>query len=298
MAGIYFLFQDIPGAREVESVETRNMKPRDISILSFGDFHSGGLTALFPDYAMQFYYDKNNILPYSPSPFQVEMYNHFIAGAKHFKKTSKGRQKIIIVNGDATDGNHHGTVQIISPQLKHHMQIFIELMDNFLQVCEFSVKNGDELHFVSGTESHTGFGEYDIKKQYEPIGAEYHDELQLTMNEKRLWWTHEGAKPGKGANEGNALRNFARDLYIDCLKSGKLPPHLITTSHYHKNSYDSYNDNYQHTIHYQVLPSWQGKTRYAIAKSAYQRNDIGMIFNTVTAEGDLRFEPFLMKEKQ
>lgn len=236
---------------------------------------------------MFFEYDKKNVLPYHPSEYQKSMYSHFIACAVHMREIGKGKKKIIVMNGDAIDGNHHGSIQIISPSPKHHSQIHNELMEAFLKESGFSVKNGDELHYVSGTESHTGWEEYGIGKHFEPYGAQYHDELRLISNGARLWWTHQGPRPGKGANEGNALRNFARDVYWDSIKAKELPPHLITTSHFHKSSYDSYNDSYAHTIQIQVLPSWQMKTRFGIKASAFQRNDIGMQFTEVTTNGNV-----------
>ena len=271
------------------------MKPRDELIINLGDTHNGGLTALFPNYSMQFKYDDKNVLSYSPTPYQAAMYEHFISGAVKAKEMGKGKKLRVILNGDAIDGNHHGTIQIISPNQKHQSQIHIEVMENFLDACGFSVKNGDELHYVSGTESHTRWDEYGIREHFDAIGAQYHDELKLEVNSLRLWWVHEGPKPGKGANEGNAVRNFARDVYWDCLKSVPqiTPPHLITASHYHKNTYDVFADSYRHTIHIQVLPSYQGKTRYGQKASPFQRSDIGMVFNVVTAGGDLRFEPYL-----
>lgn len=269
------------------------MKPRDDLFVSFGDFHNGGLTALFPNYSMQFVYDKKNVLTYLPTPQQAEMYEHFMSGARVAKEMAKGKRLRIILNGDAIDGNHHGTIQIITPNQRHQSQIHIEVMENFLDACGFSVKNGDELHYVSGTESHTRWDEYGINEHFEAIGAQYHDELKIESNGRRLWWVHEGPKPGKGANEGNAVRNFARDVYWDCLKEKIDPPHLITTSHYHKSTYETFSDSYRHTTHIQVLPSYQMKTRYAIKVSPFQRNDIGMVFNTVTTGGDIRFEPYL-----
>lgn len=275
------------------------MKPRDAFIASFGDFHSGGLTALFPDYKMYFEYDKKNILPYEPTNYQASMYGHFMACAALVKERGRNKRKVIVMNGDATENSHHGTAQLISPSLKHHCQIHIELMEQFVKASGFSVKNGDELHYVSGTESHTGWEEYGIKKHFDALGAQYHDELKLTINGKRLWWVHQGPNPGKGVNEGNPLRNFARDIYWDCLKINILPPHLVTCSHFHKAAYDSYNQGYDHAIHIQVLPSWQMKTRFGIAASGFQRNDIGMTFNEVTINGDLRItKPFLWQDIQ
>ncbi|WP_206688750.1 hypothetical protein, partial [Streptococcus pseudopneumoniae] len=64
-------------------------KSRDTFIVSFGDWHSGGLTSLFPNYPMTFEYDKNNKLPYRPSIEQSSMYKHFIGDAKKTKDMSK-----------------------------------------------------------------------------------------------------------------------------------------------------------------------------------------------------------------
>jgi len=40
---------------------------RDVFIVSNSDFHSGGLTALFPNYPMRFEYDEKNVLSYTPT---------------------------------------------------------------------------------------------------------------------------------------------------------------------------------------------------------------------------------------
>lgn len=248
---------------------------------------------------MSFEYDKKNVLSYSPTPYQSSMFAHFTDCALEMRAMGKDKKKIIVMNGDAIDGNHHGTIQIISPSPKHHSQIHTELMDAFIDASGFSVKNGDELHYVSGTESHTGWEEYGIKEHYDALGAQYHDDLRMTINGMRLWWTHQTAKPGKGANEGNPLRNFARDIYWDCMKANEPAPHMITGSHFHKSSYDSFNDSYRHTIQIQILPSWQMKTRFGISASAFQRNDIGMQFTEITTGGDIRrMKPLLWEMPQ
>lgn len=155
------------------------MKPRDEFIVNFGDFHNGGLTALFPNYSMQFKYDDKNVITYSPTPQQAAMYEHFMSGAKYVKDNVKGKRLRIVMNGDAIEGSHHGTIQVVTANQKHQSEIHIEVMESFLDASGFSVKNGDELHYVSGTESHTRWDEYGIKEHFEHIGAQYHDELKL-----------------------------------------------------------------------------------------------------------------------
>lgn len=267
------------------------MKPTDEIIVKMGDTHSGSSTALFPDYQMTFKLDEKNYFSYSPTSYQTGMYNHFIACGKKAKELSKGKRLKVVMNGDAIDGNHHGTQQLVTRNPKHHSEIHVELMETFLDVCGYSIKNGDELYYVSGTESHTGWEEYGIAAAMQAYNAKYSDELMLNINSRRFWWTHQGPKPGKGVKEGNPLRNFAADVYWDCLKEKRQPPHMISTSHYHKSSYESFNDSYAHTVHIEVLPSFQIKTRFGIAASPFQRNDIGMSFNMVTAEGTIHVLP-------
>jgi hypothetical protein len=270
----------------------------DVNVIHIGDMHSGGLTALYPSHPMTFELDKKNTRTVPPNPYQRKLNKHFLKGADVIREASNGMRKIIVHNGDAIDGYHHGSMQYVVTSPKEQSKIHIDLMETFLDRVGFSLKNGDELHYVSGTETHTGWEEYGIAEAFNHLEAKYWDDLRLTVNGVRLWWTHQGPKPGKGINEGNPLRNFARDIYFDCKEREKVkPPHLITTSHFHKSSYDSWNLSYDHTVHIQVLPSWQGKTRYGIKASPFQRNDIGYVWNVITAGGDIRFNRFIMDDK-
>lgn len=263
---------------------------RDTINVSLSDMHSGGLTALFPNYPMTFRLDEKNSLNYAPSFDQIKMYEHFIKCADEVKRRAIGKRMVIVHNGDAIEGFHHGNVQVVTPNPQHHTAIFIELFDVFLDRVGFSVKNGDELHFTSGTESHTDWQEYGISKHFEVFEAQYHDELCKEINGKLVWWTHHGPNPGKGANEGNAHRNWLRDIYWDSVKEKRQPPHLVITSHFHKSHYDSYNQSYEHTVHGIVLPSWQMKTRYAHRVAPFQRNDIGLTVTEITSDGHIRIE--------
>lgn len=271
---------------------------RKVKTVNFGDTHCGSTTAIFPNYKMYFKYDEKNIIPYEPTPDQTRIYEHMMNCADHIRANSVDTKMVVVVNGDAIDGNHHGSIQVISGNPKHHSEIFVEIMDVFLDRSGFSVKNGDELHFISGTESHTGWEEYGISNHYSHMGAQYHDELMMDINGNLCAWTHQGAKPGKGTNEENPIRNFARDLYWDCIKENRQPPHLAYSSHFHKAGYAIYNDGYRHTIHYQTLPSWQGKTRFGLRASPFQRNDIGMTVTEIKEDGTIKIIPPLLMERK
>lgn len=270
------------------------MKNKDVLLVSLSDMHSGSTTALFPNRQMTFIHGGKPAIIASPTSEQKQLHDHWVHCGKNIKAMAKSKRLIVVHNGDAIDGNHHGSIQIITPNQKHQTDIHIELMDELLKLSGFSVKNGDELHYTSGTESHTEWAEYGIKEYYNALGAQYHDEMQINVNGRLVWYTHHGANAGKGANEGNGVRGWLRDIYFDCLKSGITPPDMITTSHYHKAHYQPYTDGYNHTIHGQILPSWQRKTRYAYRVAPFQRNDIGMTVTEITAAGDIRIMPPLL----
>ena len=262
----------------------------NVLLVSLSDMHSGGSTALFPDKSMTLKYDDKNAMRLTPSPEQKKLYKHFLQCAERVRKLADGRRIIIVHNGDAIEGMHHNSVQVMTPSPRHQSQIHIELMGTFLDRVGFSVKRGDELHYTSGTESHTGWEEYGIAGHFSALGAQYHDELKLKVNGLEIWYTHHGANAGKGANEGNAHRNWLRDIYFDALKCKASPPDLVITSHFHKCTYNSYSDSFQHTIHGVILPSWQQKTRYAFRAAPFQRNDIGLVTTTITEDGGMQFQ--------
>lgn len=268
---------------------------RDSVQVHLSDTHCGGLTALYPNYPLTFEHDKNNSITISPTDEQRVIYEHFMYCADEAKRIAKKKRIQIVFNGDATEGSHHGNVEVVTPQMRHHVQIFKEVFDNFLARIGFSVKNGDTLDFIVGTHAHTEYEEYKISEMYSDFGAQYHYELKKEINGKQIRWVHQGANAGKGANIGNAHRNWLRDVYWEDVNNGIKPADLIVSSHFHKAHKGSYDNSYFHTVNGIILPSWQLKTKFGYRVSPFSRNDIGLNITEVTADGFLKIhKPLLM----
>lgn len=271
--------------------------PKDAIVVSLSDMHSGGSTALFPNYPMTFKHNGEDAQVSSPTPQQKRMYEHFIDCGKKIKAQAKGKKIVIVHNGDAIEGHHHGSIQIVTPNYNHQSEIHIALMEDFIKATGFSRKNGDEIHYTSGTESHTGWYEYGISEHFSALGAKFHDELKIKINSREVWFTHHGGGAGKGANEGNGYRNWLRDIYWDNVKQKNEQPDIVVTAHYHKPIYQTFVQDW-HTIHGMILPSWQYKTRYAYKVAPFQRNDIGLQTFDITEEGHIAIhKPMLMEVK-
>lgn len=228
-------------------------------------------------------------------PHQLSIYNHVMKQARRIKKDSEGMQKVIVFNADLIEGLHHHTIQLKVLSVDHMVLIANDIIETFLQEVGFSVKNGDELYFGSGTESHTGYKEVEIASNFKHLGAKYYDELRLSKNGRDIWFAHQWVGVGKGHNEGNPIHNGLKSLYYDCLKEKRKMPDLVIGSHFHKAGLGSFSQQWK-TYYGIITPSLQMKTRHGLKVSAFQRNDIGFVEFDLTANGLLKFyEPALLK---
>lgn len=236
--------------------------------------------------------EKSRIL--KPSNNQKKLFSHLMYCADYVKNKFKDYKKVVIHNGDAIEGNHHRTIQLSAPTPDDHVQIHIEVMESFLRRLNFSVKNGDELYYGSGTEVHTDYTEARIARHFEPYNARYYDELKLTQYNKKIWFAHQWRGTGDGANEGNAINAGLKSMFYNSLKEGWEMPDLTIGSHYHKSAMGSYSQNWK-TYYGMITPSFQMKTRFGQKVSAFQRNDIGVGLFEVAENGLYIHKPLLMK---
>jgi len=246
---------------------------------------SGGTTALYPNQTMNF---KDGIRP--PSDIQIKIFEHWNKCAEEVRKARKGKKLIIVSLGEAIDGVHHNTSQLMTRLITEQITIHVELMRHFKKVVGFS--GNDEIHYLAATEVHTGGNEEECGRQVgatqNDLGFYSSDELRLSINGKMLWFSHHGPTAGKGANAGNAQRNFLRDLFYDCIKHGVTVPDFITTAHTHIPFYNTYiqkhNGKY-YVVRGLICPSWQQKTRFAHKVAPLSVNEIGLQYFTVSKDG-------------
>jgi len=275
------------------------MLERNVINIALSDTHCGSDRAVFPpkiSLPPLMADEKERLLTYSNN--QKKLYEHLMYCAHYIRDNFAGHKKVITHNGDAIEGIHHHTIQLSAPMVDDHVLIHEAIMGDFLHESGFSVMNGDELHYVSGTETHTGYTEQRIKKHFEYYGATFHDELKLTQHGRKIGYVHQWAGAGNGQNEGNGLTNALKALYYNSLKEGREMYDLIISSHYHKAIMASYSQNWE-TYYAMITPSFQMKTRHGHKVSAFQRNDIGLGLAEVTTSGLIKIhKPLLMDEKR
>lgn len=155
------------------ALEKDNLLSKDALVVPISDLHSGGTTALFPNRFVQFKHANRK-----PTAEQKAMFKHWSFCADKVAEARKDKKLIIVHDGDALEGYHHNSHQVITMLEEEQIDIHIELMDFFLQ----KVGGADELYYVTGTEVHTNDGESRIGKDLGaiPNGELFaHDELRI-----------------------------------------------------------------------------------------------------------------------
>lgn len=274
------------------------MKVTDSLIAIPSDMHTGSSTALFPN---RFWQDEHQ--NHTPNQKQKEIYAVFETCMQYARERRKNKRLIMIHNGDSIEGVHHNSSQICVFNKDSQAELHQELMDTFLQKAKFDKSSGDRLFYVRGTETHVEDKEAVIAKdlgaEKTPDGNYVFDHLELTVNGRLIWLVHHGKGRGRGAAEGNTLRNFLRDVHYDCEKVGKRTPDIVVSGHVHAPTYSNYvyrKGNDFQIMHGVICPSWQAKTRYAYKVAPVDVNEIGCVFIEITASGDIRVPHFILQD--
>jgi hypothetical protein len=270
-----------------------NIQETLLCVLS--DMHVGGSTALFPRNG--FVNSQGNHV--KPNKKQREIYKTFVRFAGEVSVARKGKRLVVVNLGDAIDGFHHGSMQESLFQEKDQCAAHVELMGEFLS--RVGLGKGDELYYVQGTETHVKDTENDMAKELGAvkIGSKYiTDVLTLNINGFVSVFAHHGKGRGAGQNEGNALRNFLRDIRSDMEKDGFGRIDALWSGHTHGHTYNTHisrvRDNF-HVMHGIISPSWQAKTRYAYGKVPLAVNSVGGVFAKIGADGTFGVPRFVVQ---
>ncbi|MFA6176345.1 MAG: hypothetical protein WC765_07185 [Phycisphaerae bacterium] len=258
-------------------------------VVMMADMHSGSNYALFPDHP----YDLQKGNNHHATSLQQRIRQHFETTSERIAEDRKDKRVILVHNGDALDGFHHDNTDIATRQATEQMEIHQELMVEFQRRINWQA--GDQLYYTVGTECHTGDNENIVAEKLNAVqtldGMYVFQNLQLEINNFLTMFVHHGPNGGFGKNEGNALRSWLENIYIDYGKNRQPVPDLVVSGHVHTATFNDCimrEDDRYRRISGVILPSWQAKTRFAHRVSPVARNRVG----TATIEiGDMMGTP-------
>lgn len=235
---------------------------RPVVLAVTSDQHCGSTVALAPP---EIRLDDGG--EYRASKAQRWLYDGWIA---YWRRVAEVRDALdaelfAAFNGDLTEGNHHGTTQILSGNPNAQAAVVDAVMRPVLAL------NPDRLFFVRGTEAHVGASgnaeeriASGLRKDKRPVvgdgvtGNASHWHLKLALQGVRIDLAHHGRVGTRPWTKPNITANLAAEIFYAHAASGQPHPHLAIRSHMHMwvDTHD------QHPTRVVQLPAWQLATSF------------------------------------
>lgn len=222
---------------------------------------------------------------YTPSKAQIwtwDCWNEYWSDVAKFRKKVKARL-YTVYNGDAFDGDHHDTAQIIT----RHPEPSAYIADRVFGVPK--ALRPDRQFVVRGTETHTGPSGASEEAWARGIQAEKdvltdrwsHWRLRMEVNGVRLDFAHHGRVGTRPWTRTNAIAALAAEIFMEHAANGYPYPHLAIRSHRHV-----YGDSYTaHPTRVIQTPAWQIKNSFGHKVATESLADIGGVIVVVHPDG-------------
>jgi hypothetical protein len=255
---------------------------RPVVLAITSDHHCGSTLGLCPpegvriDEGAEYHPNKGQLWTWSC----WESYWHDVAAlrAKH------GAELWCAYNGDAVDGDHHNTSQIISrnPEPQSY------LLDRVFGVP--AKLNPDRQFAIRGTEVHVG----PAGSTEETWAKRLANHVRNPETKSHSWWhcrpeihgvrfdfQHHGRVGGRPWTRASAIAQLAAHIFYEHAEAGEPPPHFAIRSHCH-----TYGDSYDATPTRVIqTPAWQLKTAHGHRAVPEAITRIGGIIITVFPDG-------------
>jgi hypothetical protein len=181
-------------------------------------------------------------------------------------------------NGDMTEGEHHGSTQVLSGNPTAQAMVVNEVMRAPLAL------GPDALLFIRGTEAHVGKSACaeeriadGLRRDKRPVisddetGNASHWHKKLEIDGVRLDWAHHGRVGTRPWTKPNVVANLAAEIFYDHAKDGEPHPHIAIRSHMHQ----FVDTGTIHPVRVIQTPAWQLATAFIHRIAPGKLADIG-----------------------
>jgi hypothetical protein len=253
------------------------------NLVVISDLHAGCRLGLFPNDAGLL--DEG--VSYNPSEAQLivwswwtEFWESWVPDVCHHEPFA------VVVNGDALDGRHHGSVTQFSQNLADQAKVAKRILRPVVEACE------GRFYMVRGTEAHVGpSGENEelmaeeLKAIPDSSGHFARHEAWIRLGEKYLVHVaHHIGTSGSMHYESTALMRELTEAYVESGRWNNEPPDVVVRSHRHRNA-EVRVQTYKGFATVCTTAGWQLKTPFAY-RIAGARQALPQIGGTLVRAGD------------
>lgn len=225
------------------------MPIRAVVVLS--DLHCGSSKALLPPGFVTL--EGNEVDQNVPQQWLWECWIR----ANNFIDSTLGRSPFaLVLNGDLLEGIHHGTKEIISPEMADHRRAAMEVLRPL-------AKRAAKVFVVRGTEAHVNNHEASMGEELHAVrnpelGICAFDRLTLDVNGVRCVFRHHIGTTTQRGLAGTAMSRQLEQEQVEAAVNEEVIPRVLVCSHRHTPGI--YRNEWGLCM---VTPAWQILTRFS-----------------------------------
>lgn len=268
-------------------------------ILIVSDIHAGSTIGLLHPDGVQL--DDGGWV--YPGPHQLWMYGQYERMVDDMRELSEGYPTHVVFLGDMTEGVHHNTHQIISPDKGTHIQAaFDVLTDGVLTIPHKTI------HMVRGTPAHVDRAaglekslaaklNHDFPIVRDPESNSFvYPVLQMELNGTLLDFKHHGRMSGREHLRKGYSGHYAFDIWASYHMDGRRPPSVAFRAHNHR-FMDSGPD-HRGVTRVVGTPCWQLSSEWVRRIAIETRPDLGGVCCFVSRTGQIEIIPLLYEPEE
>lgn len=231
----------------METISMKKYHKTPLKVVCVSDMHCGSDVGLRPP---EVELPNGNVNYIGNSIHQQFLWDSWLKAIEWVKTVVCDDPFILLINGDAIEGIHHGSTELVAMEWETHLAIAYHTLKPLTDLT-------DNILMVKGTECHTQNLENELACA---IGAregkaknQWLFRVNGVLNDAQH---HMGTTKRKWLESGEGCRIMANNR-LNCLDAGHEPPRVFWRAHRHVGGYIEQSGN-----HFLVAGAWQFLTRY------------------------------------
>jgi hypothetical protein len=219
-------------------------------LVVLSDIHAGSTKALLPPGFVTL--EGQDV---GQNVFQRFLWECWLKATRFIDETVGVDEWALILNGDLLEGVHHGTKEIISPEVADHRRAAMEILRPL-------AKRATKVFVVRGTECHVNNHEVGIGEELGAVknpetGLHAFDRLTIDVNGVRCVFRHHIPTTVRRSLSATQLSVQLAEEQLEAVNNGEPIPRVVGCAHRHKPDYYEGDNGLCF-----VSPPWQVLTRH------------------------------------
>jgi hypothetical protein len=200
------------------------MRKKDEPLLNLdvSDIHCGSDVAMVPT---KLRLECGREIGHGSNRHQAWLYQSWLDMQKRFHTVRKGAPYVLTINGDAIEGIHHRSDEVVAAKFKEHLQIALDVLGPLAEKAA-------EVYIIKGTECHTGDWEEVLRRELRlprPAANHWHYEVNGCLVDAR----HHMPVTSRKHLEASALSIEMANYLSNAICSDLPQPRVFLRGHRH-----------------------------------------------------------------